>query len=255
MLWCNNKFYLLAAILGLVLVVGLPTTAYAETSIAIGERTPLFCQGVDDLSNRLLTKTNQFYTSTSPTKFDHDEMLIKRREAFDKKLADLRSRAERDRQRHINSMLARAKTHDQTQAVQLYAEAVKNALDNRQSRVDVAIRTYRNQVDSELARVQAARKANRQQFLDQMSTTIQAAKEDCSNADTAPSSRQDLLKAIELARATTAEDHQLLDSAVGTIHQLRLDSKQQIEAAFTLFRESVEQARQQLVSAVGFLLQ
>lgn len=254
MLW-RSSIWFIAILFAVTAIFGMVGVTYAEDSPLSAGPTPQFCQRVDNLSSRLLEKTSEYYKSVSPVKFDHDEQLAKRRAAFDKKLAGLRNKAEEDRKRHVEAMLARAKSEAQSQAVEQYSTAVKQALDTRHSAVDNAVRSYRSRVDSELKSVQDSRKANRQQFVDQVNNALEQAKSDCADGNNAAASRQDMTRAIDFAQQTALADRGLLASAAKSIRLSHEESKLQIIAAFTQFSESMEQAKQQLVSAVGSLLQ
>lgn len=252
----RNSLRLVAVVFMVAALFGVVGTVHAEDNPQTIERAPQFCQRIDSLTNRMLEKTNEYYRSASPVRLDNDEQLVKRRAAFDKKLANLRSKAEEDRQRHVEAMLARAKSETQSRAIEQYSIVLKQAIDARQSAVDGVVRDYRNHVDSELRSVQESRKANRQQFVDQVNITLKQAKADCTDGNNDPViSRQDFAKALDLAQETAIEDRKLLDATAKSIRQSHEESKQQIISAFAQFNKSMEQAREQLVSSVGSLLQ
>lgn len=254
MLW-HSSIRLIAILFAVTAIFGVVGVSYAEDSPLSAGSTPQFCQRVDNLTSRLLEKTNEYYKSVSPVKFDRDEQLERRRAAFDKKLTILRNKAEEDRKRHIEAMLARTKSEAQSEAVEQYSAAVKRALDARHLSVDNAVRNYRNHVDSELKFVQDSRRANRQQFFDQVNIAIEQAKSDCADGNNDAASRQDITRAIDLARQTASADRGLLANTAESIRLSHEENKLQIIAAFTQFNESMERAKQQLVSTVGSLLQ
>ena len=254
----NKKVILsaLATITGLILSISFSGVVRAE-AIRPDLRDQLFCQRIDSIAERLRDDAANFRGASEPVQLNHDGSLVERRLSFDKKLDAFRKNAESAREMHIQAMLKRAKNNQQSQAIEQYNIALKQAIESRQASIDSIIHNYRDQVDAALEQAESKRVSNRRDFLTMTAAAIDQAKSDCKSADgdTAAVIRQTLLQDIVSARNKLATDSSQLSQTAIAIHQARDTGRNQIADAFKQFATSVEQARQQLITSVGSLLQ
>jgi len=215
-----------------------------------GEAKKIFCSKIYNVFSTIKTRVLEREEKIKERHQEIVERIRKNQERRRKRLEEIRKKRWQNFENRINKLLERVKDEKKREAILAFKEAVKNAIQKRQTAFKNAIETFRNEIkrirEERREKILSAVSAYRQAII----SAFEKAISDCENGVDPVTVRENLRNDIKTAREEFVSQMQNLEKFRDEIRAAITAKREAFKKAIEEFRKEVKEAVEALKAAL-----
>lgn len=234
----------------LVICLFVPSLLFAKTSPSASSALG-FCSGINALALKLEQRMTNRFGKIEEKRTDAMTNLEERQQKRDERQEQNRQRFDQNRAEFLAKLEARAQTDAQKAALAKFKAAVTEAIKAHRAAIDSAKSAFRQGVEQAIASRKSAVNLATKAYQDAVKAALAKAKADCKAGVEPAAVREELHRALKVARDKFETDRQAIEKLKDSLKPLIEARKAAIAKANQDFQTAIEKARTELKAALG----